>query len=235
MLAARGAAVVVVDIDGGLASEVASRLAGRAFALDVGDEEATSRVIDAVYEEYARVDVLVTSAGILQVPGRARDLALSDWNRVMDIDLRGTWLSASLFGERMRRAASGSIVTVASVTGMRSVPLHAYAPAKAAVIAMTADLAAEWGRFGVRVNAVSPGYTATPAITSAIERGERDPSVLENEAAMGRMVRPDEVARAVCFLASDEASAITGVNLPVDGGWLVAPSWHTYGGVPSGD
>ena len=114
---------------------------------------------------------------------------------------------------------------------MRSMPLHAYAPAKAAVIAITECLAAEWGPAQVRVNAVSPGYTRTPPLQAAIERGERDVSALAGNAALGRLVEPDEVARVVAFLAGPEASAITGVNLPVDCGWLLAPSWHTYGGL----
>ncbi len=114
---------------------------------------------------------------------------------------------------------------------MRSVPLHSYGPAKAAVIAMTECLAAEWGRSQVRVNAVAPGYTRTPALQAAIESGRRDPTALERNSALGRMVEPSEIADAVAFLASDEAKAITGVTLPVDAGWLVATPWHTYGGL----
>jgi NAD(P)-dependent dehydrogenase (short-subunit alcohol dehydrogenase family) len=151
---------------------------------------------------------------------------------VLHIDLRGTWLAAVEFGKRMAVRGHGSIVTIASIAGMRSMPLHAYTPAKSAVIAMTADLATEWGRSGVRANSVSPGYTLTPLLRDVIDRGERDPANLVGESALGRLVDPEEVARAVCFLASDEASAITGVNLPVDAGWLVAPSWRTYSGVP---
>jgi NAD(P)-dependent dehydrogenase (short-subunit alcohol dehydrogenase family) len=83
----------------------------------------------------------------------------------------------------------------------------------------------------VRVNAVSPGYTLTPALQAAIDKGQRDVSMLNENSALGRMVSPEEVARAVCFLASEDASAITGANLPVDCGWLVTPSWHTYGGL----
>ena len=110
-------------------------------------------------------------------------------------------------------------------------PLHAYAPAKAAVIAMTECLAAEWGPAQVRVNAVSPGYTRAPALQDAIDKGERDVTALARNAALGRLVEPVEIARAVAFLASDQAAAITGINLPVDCGWLVAGSWHTYGGL----
>jgi NAD(P)-dependent dehydrogenase (short-subunit alcohol dehydrogenase family) len=136
-----------------------------------------------------------------------------------------------IFGLLMVARRRGSIVNIASVAGMRSMPLHSYAPAKAAVIAMTECLAAEWGPAQVRVNAVSPGYTRTPALQGAIDKGERDASTLERSAALGRMVEPVDIARAVAFLVGPEASSITGVNLPVDCGWLVAGSWSSYGGL----
>ena len=108
--------------------------------------------------------------------------------------------------------------------------LHAYAPAKAAVISITRCLAAEWGPAGIRVNSVSPGFTRTPALQEAIDKGERDVANLVGSVPMGRLVEPDEIARSVSFLASQEASALTGIDLPVDCGWLAGTSWHTYGG-----
>ena len=87
------------------------------------------------------------------------------------------------------------------------------------------------GRSGVRVNAVSPGYTSTPALLAAIQSGQRDASLLREAAALGRMVEPEEVGRAVAFLLSDDAGAITGIDLPVDAGWLCAAHLATYGGV----
>ena len=83
------------------------------------------------------------------------------------------------------------------------------------------------------MNAVSPGYTRTPALQAAIDRGQRDVTALEDNSALGRMVEPEEIATAVAFLAGGDAAAITGVNLPVDAGWLVATSWHTYKGLPA--
>jgi NAD(P)-dependent dehydrogenase (short-subunit alcohol dehydrogenase family) len=96
---------------------------------------------------------------------------------------------------------------------------------------MAACLAAEWGRSGVRVNAVSPGYVTTPPLLAAIQRGQRDRELLCEAAAMGRMVEPVEIARAVAFLFSDDASAISGIDLPVDAGWLAGAHMGTYGGV----
>ena len=123
----------------------------------------------------------------------------------------------------MAKRGGGAIVNIASTAGMRSMPLHAYAPAKAAIISLTECLAAEWGPLRVRINCVSPGFTHTPAMKAAFEAGTRDQAIIISNMALGRLVEPDEVARAVGFLVSDDASAITGINLPVDCGFLVTP------------
>jgi len=225
------ATVVVADLDADRAGTVAREVGGHAVQVDVTAEDSVTAAAATVEAEIGPVDLLVTSAGITQPPATPEDLAQATWDAVLDVDLRGTWLCATAFGRRMAVRGHGSIVTIASIAGMRSMPLHSYTPAKAGVIALTADLAAEWGRSGVRVNAVSPGYTLTPLLQEQIDNGDRDTAALAGESALGRLVRTDEVARAVLFLGSEDASAITGVNLPVDAGWLVTPSWHTYGGI----
>jgi NAD(P)-dependent dehydrogenase (short-subunit alcohol dehydrogenase family) len=230
-LARRGATVAVLDRNGAAAATVAHACGGRAWAADVADETRIAACVAAIETELGAVEILVNSAGILQAPLPPERLPMTTWDSVVGIDQRGTYVVSVAFGQRMAERRRGSIVNIASVAGMRSMPLHAYAPAKAAVIAITECLAAEWGPAQVRVNAVSPGYTRTPPLQAAIERGERDVSALAGNAALGRLVEPDEVARVVAFLAGPEASAITGVNLPVDCGWLLAPSWHTYGGL----
>ncbi|MTD52538.1 SDR family NAD(P)-dependent oxidoreductase [Amycolatopsis pithecellobii] len=232
LLAERGAKVVIADINLDRAKEVAHSVGGHAVQLDIVDEENVSAQIAAVEDSVGLLEIAVLSAGIAQFPSRTEDYSLSDWDRIVDVDLRGSYVSAVAVGNRMADRGSGSIVLIGSIAGMRSVPLHAYGPAKAAVIAMAANLAAEWGRSGVRVNCVSPGYTLTPLLQGMIDRGERDPSVMEDSSALGRLVHGEEVARAVAFLSSSEAGAITGINLPVDAGWLTATSWHTYGGLP---
>ncbi len=231
LLGERGFRVVIADWDSERASAVASAMRATAYAVDVSDAASIEGLAKRIGEECGPVEVLVTSAGITQKPLPPEELPVEDWDRVISVDLRGTYLCCRAFGGGMARRSGGSIVTIASVAGSRSMPLHAYAPAKAAVISMTRCLAAEWGRSGVRVNSVSPGYTLTPLVRDLIARGQRDPSVLEANSAFGRLVEPREVAEAVAFLASDRASAITGVDLPVDVGWLVAPPWSTYGGL----
>lgn len=202
------------------------------ISCDVTDEAAVKDSLIKIQEQFGPVDALVNSAGILQNRLPPDKLSMNEWERVLNVDFRGTYLSCAVFGSAMVKRKHGAIVNIASIAGMRSNPLHAYAPAKAAVISMTAGLAAEWGRTGVRVNAVSPGYTRTEALQAAIDRGDRDTSDLMSQAAMGRLVEPHEVAVGVAFLLSPQATAITGINLPVDAGWLAGSTWQTYGGVP---
>lgn len=229
-LAARGARIAVLDRSD-RAHALAQEVGGRAWIVDVGDEAAIERCAQAVESEYGPVDVLVNNAGVIQVPLPPTRLSMKDWDEVVRVDQRGAYVTAVAFGARMAARRRGSIVNIASISGMRSFPLHAYAPAKAAVIAMTECLAAEWGPAQVRVNAVSPGHTITPALQDAIDKGQRDLALLERCTALGRVVQPEDIARAVAFLAGPESSAITGVNLPVDCGWLVAGSWQGYGGL----
>ena len=233
LLAERGARVAVLDVDMARATALARELGGQAFALDVGRLEANESVAAEVEAALGPAGILVTCAGVLQRPLPPEALDEAEVERVIRVDQIGTWNSSVAFGRRMALRGRGSIVTIASIAGIRSMPLHAYSPAKAAVIEMTRCLAAEWGRSGVRVNAVSPGYTRTQGLQAEIDRGERDVSRLEETSALGRMVLPEDIAEAICFLASDAAGAITGINLPVDAGWLVAGSWTSYGGLPA--
>jgi NAD(P)-dependent dehydrogenase (short-subunit alcohol dehydrogenase family) len=230
-LAARGATVAILDIDPA-GQAVADQLGGRFWHCDVGDEAALEIAAAAIEHAMGPVEHLVNSAGILQKSAmRPRDFPISAWDDIVRVDQRGTYLACRFFGERMVARGRGSIVNIASVAGMMSTPLHAYTPAKAAVIAMTQTLAAEWGRAQVRVNAVSPGVTRTPALDAALQRGDRSIATLEKVAPLGRLVEASEIAGAVAFLLSREAGAITGVNLPVDCGWLVSDGWHFYGGL----
>lgn len=234
ILRGQGYKVAILDKDMDKAQRVAGALGAVAYFVDVADADSVDHVVDRVEREWGLVNALVTSAGIAQRSLPPEELPIADWDKIISVDFRGSYLCCRAFGNRMARRSGGSIVNIASVTGSRSAPLHAYAPAKAAVISMTKCLAAEWGPCSVRVNSVSPGYTLTPLLREAIALGQRDPSALISNSALGRMVEPWEVGEAVAFLISDMAGAITGVGLPVDAGWLVAPSWNTYGGLRAG-
>lgn len=231
VLAQKGWRVVIADLRRDAAAKTAERIGADSIEFDVANAAATEDAAQTCEARFGAVDALITSAGVIQAPLSPEEFPLADFDRVMSVNVRGTYLSCLAFGSRMARRGRGGIVTIGSVTALRAAPLHAYAPSKAAVVHMTECLAAEWARSGVRVNSVSPGYVATPPLLEAIRRGQRDPHTLANAAAMHRMVEPEEVAKAVAFLLSDEASAITGVNLPVDAGWLVGAHLNTYGGV----
>ena len=231
-LAKRGDQVIVLDLPGTWSDEAMRSIGVHAYACDVTDEAALRQCAERIEARHGAVRGLVNSAGILQHRLPPEQLTMAEWDRVIAVDQRGTYLASAIFGSRMAELGRGAIVNIASITGWRSVPLHAYAPAKAAVISITECMAAEWGRSGVRVNAISPGYTLTQALQAAIDRGDRNPEELTSQAAMGRLVKPSEVADAVAFLLSPAASAITGINLPVDAGWLAGSTWMTYGGVP---
>ncbi len=231
LLAKEGYMVVLADVQIALAREVAAKIGGLAFAFDATDEQSIRALARQVEQEAGPVYGLVNSAGITQAPLPPEAFDVAQWDRVQSIDFRGSYLAALAFSEGMRARRRGAIVNISSVAGSRSMPLHSYAPAKAAVISMTQCLAAEWGPSGIRVNAVAPGYTLTPMLQEAIDRGEREVSGALQNTPLGRLVLPSQVADAVGFLLSERAAAITGVNLPVDGGWLVGCTWDMYGGL----
>jgi len=233
MLAALGAGIVIADRNLPGAQALAGQLGGHAQALDVGDEAAVERAAAQIEAQVGPVSALVNSAGVLQRTLPPEELSIKEWDLVARIDLRGTYLCCAAFGKHMAARRGGAIVNVASVAGMSSAPLHSYGPAKAGVISLTQSLAAEWGPKGLRVNCVSPGFTHTPALDKSMALRTLDRGTMSASTALGRLIRPDEVAAAVAFLASDLASAITGVNLPVDAGYLVATPWMSYGGLRS--
>ena len=231
VLASRNWRVVIGDLDLVRCREAAGPTGSEAVAFDVSDAQATEDAIAGIEAGIGPVSALFANAGLIQQPLPPEQFPLAEFNRIIDVDLRGVYFSCLAAGRRMAARGAGGIVITGSVTASRAAPLHAYAPAKAAVVHMAACLAAEWGRSGVRVNAVSPGYVATPALLDAIQNGQRDPALLREGAALGRLVDAEEVGQAVAFLLSDEAGAITGINLPVDAGWLCASHLTTYGGV----
>ena len=232
LLAAEGAKVVIADVNIDRANEVAQIVGGYAFAIDVSDEVKVEKLAAQIEIELGVVTLLINSAGIVQgsaVP--PSDLSMEIFDRIFQVNLRGTYNVCNTFGSRMTKYGAGSILNIASISGMLSTPLHAYGSLKAAVIQLTANLAAEWGQFGVRVNCISPGPVLTPAMQASVDAGLRSLSLMEQSTAIGKMVLPQDVALAAAFLLSEHASAITGVNLPVDNGWLLTGSWSMFGGV----
>jgi NAD(P)-dependent dehydrogenase (short-subunit alcohol dehydrogenase family) len=199
--------------------------------LDVSDEAQVAAGVAAIEARHGPTMGLVNAAGILgkmHAPDRVR---MSDWDREIAVDLRGTFLMCRAVGAHMAQRGHGAIVNIASITGSSSAPVHGYGPAKAAVINLTSTLAAEWGPKGVRVNAISPGFTRTPALEKAIEAGALSRDDMTRHAALGRLVEPIEIGRAAAWLIGPQSSGVTGTNLVVDAGFLAGVSWTAYGGL----
>lgn len=229
LLGEQGRTVVIVDI----APEPVpgSRTILWPAPFDVASEAAVVNGIADIEAAHGPILGLVNAAGVFGKMHPVARVRMENWDREINIDLRGTFLVARSVGERMAKRRHGAIVNVASVAGMTSGPIHAYTAAKAGVIQITQTLAAEWGRAGVRVNAVSPGFTRTAALEAGIASGALNKERLARNAAMNRLVEPLEVAHAIAWLLSSTASGVTGINLPVDAGFIAGSTWDAYGGL----
>ena len=227
-----GWTVVLLDRDEAAAATVAARLGCLSHAIDVGSRDSIEAAADFVDREVGPCSGLVAAAAIFENPHAPEDQDPDAWRAILQTNIDGTYWTATAFGRRMVERKRGSIVTLGSMVGMNSSPLFAYGTSKAAIASFSAGLAVAWGRSGVRVNCVSPGPTLTPALAASYARGERDPVARLRFTALGRQVLPEEVANVIAFLMSDQASAVTGIELPVDGGIMAAQLWSLYGGVP---
>lgn len=229
LIAELGGTVAVLDLNKEAAERVAADIGGKAYAVDVSSQGAVEAVAKQVHEDLGDVHFLGACAGITVRPRTPETFSEEVWKKIFDIDVWGVFVSAVAFSRYM--PAGGSQVFISSIAGVRSLPLHAYSPAKAGVISMAQNLATEWGPRGIRVNAISPGFILTPIMKGMIERGEKDEATIIGDTAIQRLLQPEEIATAMAFLGSDAASGVTGSNLPVEGGWLASAGWHTYGGL----
>lgn len=221
-----GGQVVVSDRDERmLAEQWGDLLSDRVQRLDVIDPEQCDTVVSAAIGAMGGLDGVFHSAGISDVVAPALEVRIDDWQRVVDINLRGSFLVAQAAGRHMVPAGGGSIVLISSVNGVGGIPRrHAYGPAKAAIAQLARTLGSEWGAAQVRVNALAPTYIRTPMIDRLAAAGKVDIARLARRTPMGRIGETADVARAAAFLLSDLSAFCTGVILPVDGGWLA------YGG-----
>ena len=222
-----GAAIMCADIDLAAAEDVANhigQLGGRAEAIrvDVADREAVQRALQGTVDAFGGLDVLFNNAGVGSGPG---------WEATIRINLEGVYNGLYYGAEMMAERGGGSIINTASILGMvgmapfpgeplvpRDYGMGAYAASKGAVVQLTRQFAVSYGSRGVRVNAIAPGFIVTPMTAMFREVPEVDQFLISLH-PMGRLGQPEEIAAAAAFLASDEASFINGVILPVDGGY----------------
>jgi len=193
-----------------------------AVACDVTKEEEVDRLVQTTLKRFGRLDILVNNAGVGNV-APAEEEALEMFQRVIDVNVTGVFLCAKHCGKAMLGAGRGSIINIASVMGMVGIgvlPQASYNTSKGAVINMTRELAAQWAKRGVRVNAIAPGWFPTE-MTEGMFDNERSVLFIERRTPMGRAGRPEELLGALLLLASDASSYITGQTIVVDGGWTI--------------
>lgn len=187
--------------------------------IDLTDDQAVERMVADIYGKYGRIDSLVCNAGI-QIRHWATDFPMDEWDKVISLNLRAYYVCSRTCARYMQKSGKGSIVCISSVNGQQyHSKRSAYNISKAAINGLVGTLGVEWGRYNIRINAVSPGYVETEVMLSGVREGIIDINKALSIIPLKRFITISEIGKAVNFLLSDDASAITGQVLCVDGGW----------------
>ena len=230
LFAQEGAKIVVSDINESTALEIVEEIEGLGgeatfVSGDVTDNRQAEQMVQKAHDTFGRLDVLINSAGISARNALPEGASPEDiWDKVIDVNLKGTYLVSWHAVPEMERSGGGSIVNLASIMSMVGYPegmsdgFNPYGPSKGGVLQFTRNLALASAKKNIRVNCLCPGYVDTNLITRLTEDPESK-AALEALHPMGRLGRPDEIAKAALFLASDDASYVTGSPLIVDGGY----------------
>lgn len=226
-LARVGAAVAVVDVDDKAGAECVARIeeeGGRAVLhrVDVSRADDVERMVEEVAAVFGRIDVLHNNAGI-QTYGTVENTPVEEWDRVIDINLKGVFLCSKFVIPHMRRQGGGSIINTSSVQALASQPnVAGYTASKGGVLSLTRNMAVDFAKDNIRVNAVCPGSVDTPMLrwAAGVLTSDADQAIVDwgRLHPLGRVATPEEVAEVVLFLASDRASFVTGAEIKVDGG-----------------
>lgn len=226
-LASAGAKVCIADIRAGQAEETAGQIAEKYGAetmfcpVDVTDPASVKTMVEAVAARFGALDIAVANAGIF-IESRAEDTTPEIWNRILSVNLTGTWYTCQAAGRYMiEHGIHGSLVVTASISGHQAskAPGCAYSASKGGVIAIVRDLATEWGKYGIRINAVSPGNMNTVMLSE--DWRKRFQKACEDETVLGRLGEPEELQGALLYLAGGASSYTTGTEIVVDGGYII--------------
>jgi len=219
-----GAKVVVasrsMDLLSPIADEIRDR-GGQALALpvDVTRLESIEAVVDKTVEQYGRLDIMVNNAGI-SMAHPSEDLSPQDWTRAIETDLSGVFYGCQSAAKQMMRQDGGCIINNTSIYGLVAAPMRAaYCASKAGANMLTKVLAIEWASKNIRVNAIAPGYIRTELVQGIIDKGILDEGAIQKRTPQGRMGEVKDLLGIAVFLASDEASFMTGSIVTIDGGW----------------
>lgn len=231
LFAKQGAVVIIADIQADSAEQVAAEIAAQdgnahALSLDVRNEEQIRTTFANLRQEHGRFDILVNNAGVSHV-GNILETSAAEWDALMAVNARGVFLCSKYALTQMlaQQPQGGVIINIASVAGMIAVDRRfPYGASKGAVISMTRSIAIDFVTQGIRCNAICPGTVQTPFVEGYLARNfagheEEMRQQLHARQPIGRMGRPDEIAYAALYLASDEAAFVTGSTLVIDGGW----------------
>ena len=183
---------------------------------DVSDEKSVRRVLQKTTQRFAGIDILVNNAAVL-IPGNSQELSVEQWDRVLGVNLRALFLTTKFSVPFLKQSKAGRIINIASVAAFAGGGGPAYTAAKAAVVNLTRDSALELAPYGITVNAVCPGFVKTAMLDDFTEEKIEQ---LRQGTPLKRAGKPEEIGRTCVFLASDDGAWITGIALPVDGGWL---------------
>jgi len=219
-LSSEGANLVLVDLDGKKLSELASEIGAEKAVADVTDPEQAASTVERAIEKFGSLEILVNNAGITR-DGLAIRMKPEDFDAVLSVNLKGAFLMAKAAARHMMHARYGKIINMFSVVGILGNPGQAnYAASKGGLLALTKTLAKELGLRGIRVNAICPGFIDTEMTRNLPTQATA--SFLDKVILGKEPGRPDDIAEAVLFLASPASDYITGIDLPVDGGMLIA-------------
>ena len=222
---AEGARVVIAEIDASRGRDAAQSLGAHFLHTDVSDHQSVRHAVDAIIADHGRIDVWINNAGVAH-KSPVVDLDVDGWEADIGVMLSGTFYCAKYAGQVLIKQGSGCIVNVSSVNGLLAQKARAgYCAAKAGINMLTKVLASEWGEHGIRVNAVAPGVVMTDLVEEGINQGIVTEEQYLGRIPMGELGELNDVVEAVLFLASDEASFITGEVLRVDGGWT---AYHLF-------